>query len=62
MTTNNISTCLWFDDQAEKAAKFYTSVFDNAEITTTSRYTKESSIPSGKNMAGVRINLELPGN
>ncbi|HLR76131.1 MAG TPA: VOC family protein, partial [Balneolaceae bacterium] len=45
---NNISTCLWFDSQAEEAAQFYTSVFDNAEITATTHYTEESSGPSGK--------------
>lgn len=28
-----ISTCLWFDDQAEPAARLYCSLFDGAEIT-----------------------------
>ncbi len=28
-----ISTCLWFDDQAEPAARLYCSLFDDAEIT-----------------------------
>lgn len=28
-----ISTCLWFDDQAEAAALFYCSLFEGAEIT-----------------------------
>src|SRR5262245_16337746 len=27
-----ISPCLWFDDQAEEAARFYTSVFRNSRI------------------------------
>ena len=27
-----ISTCLWFDGQAEEAAKFYASVFRNSKI------------------------------
>jgi len=27
-----ISPCLWFDDQAEEAAKFYTSIFRNSRI------------------------------
>lgn len=30
-----ISPCLWFDTQAEEAAKFYTSVFKNSKITGT---------------------------
>jgi predicted 3-demethylubiquinone-9 3-methyltransferase (glyoxalase superfamily) len=34
----NISTCLWFDDRAEEAAKFYTSIFKNSKIKNTSYY------------------------
>ncbi len=30
--TPKISPCLWFDDQAEEAAKFYTSVFPNSKV------------------------------
>lgn len=30
--------CLWFDDQAEEAAKFYVSVFDDAKINNVTRY------------------------
>lgn len=33
-----ITPCLWFDDQAEQAANFYTSVFPNSRITQISRY------------------------
>jgi predicted 3-demethylubiquinone-9 3-methyltransferase (glyoxalase superfamily) len=33
-----ISPCLWFDDQAEDAARFYTSVFKDSKITAISRY------------------------
>ncbi|MDR9754236.1 VOC family protein [Pseudomonas sp. SZMC_28357] len=33
-----ISPCLWFDDQAEDAAKFYCSVFNNSRITQTTYY------------------------
>jgi predicted 3-demethylubiquinone-9 3-methyltransferase (glyoxalase superfamily) len=33
-----ISPCLWFDDQAEEAATFYTGVFKNARITGKSHY------------------------
>jgi predicted 3-demethylubiquinone-9 3-methyltransferase (glyoxalase superfamily) len=29
---DKISTCLWFDNQAEQAAKFYTSIFGNSRI------------------------------
>jgi predicted 3-demethylubiquinone-9 3-methyltransferase (glyoxalase superfamily) len=27
-----ITPCLWFNDQAEEAARFYTSIFTNANI------------------------------
>jgi len=37
-TTQRISPCLWFADQAEEAARFYTSVFKNSRITTITRY------------------------
>lgn len=30
-----VSTCLWFDGQAEEAAKFYTSIVKNSKITDT---------------------------
>lgn len=32
-----VTTCLWFDDQAEEAATFYTSLFDDSSITAVSR-------------------------
>jgi predicted 3-demethylubiquinone-9 3-methyltransferase (glyoxalase superfamily) len=28
----SITPCLWFDDRAEEAAKFYTSIFKNSKI------------------------------
>jgi predicted 3-demethylubiquinone-9 3-methyltransferase (glyoxalase superfamily) len=33
-----ITPCLWFDDQAEEAAKFYVSVFPDSRIVKVSRY------------------------
>ena len=35
-----ITPCLWFDNQAEEAAKFYTSIFKNARIGRIARYGK----------------------
>jgi len=46
-----ISPCLWFDHQAEEAAKFYVSIFKNSKITTVARYSK----------AGQEIHRRLPG-
>ena len=33
-----LTTCLWFDGQAEEAAAFYCSVFPNSEITSVMTY------------------------
>jgi len=33
-----ITPCLWFDDQAEEAAKFYTAIFNNSKIVSMTRY------------------------
>ncbi|PMR68308.1 VOC family protein [Halomonas heilongjiangensis] len=37
-TIQKITPCLWFDDQAEEAAEFYTGIFKNSRITNISRY------------------------
>src|SRR5436189_2581765 len=33
-----ISPCLWFDNQAEEAARFYVSIFKKGRIKTINRY------------------------
>ena len=35
-----ITPCLWFNDEAEEAAVFYTGIFDHSRITAVSRYTE----------------------
>lgn len=40
-TMNKIAPCLWFDSQAEEAAKFYVSIFEDSGIDAVSRYGKE---------------------
>ena len=35
---HRITPCLWFDGQAEEAAKFYTSIFRNSRIGKIARY------------------------
>ena len=42
-----ITPFLWFDNQAEEAARFYTSLFDNSGIVTTTHYTRASSAAAG---------------
>jgi predicted 3-demethylubiquinone-9 3-methyltransferase (glyoxalase superfamily) len=39
-TIQRISPCLWFDDKAEEAARFYTGIFKNSRIKTITRYGK----------------------
>ncbi len=34
----NITPCLWFDNEAEEAARFYTSIFKNSKIGHIVRY------------------------
>jgi predicted 3-demethylubiquinone-9 3-methyltransferase (glyoxalase superfamily) len=36
-----IAPCLWFDDKAEEAAKFYVSIFKNSKIGDITHYGKE---------------------
>lgn len=40
-TMQKITSNLWFDNQAEEAAKFYTSIFKNSRMGKISRYGKE---------------------
>jgi predicted 3-demethylubiquinone-9 3-methyltransferase (glyoxalase superfamily) len=39
-TVQRIAPCLWFDNQAEDAARFYTSVFKNSKVINITRYGK----------------------
>jgi predicted 3-demethylubiquinone-9 3-methyltransferase (glyoxalase superfamily) len=45
---SSITPCIWFDDQAEQAARFYTQTFPQGRITATSRYPESSDNPGGK--------------
>jgi predicted 3-demethylubiquinone-9 3-methyltransferase (glyoxalase superfamily) len=59
--TRTISPCLWFDNQAEEAAHFYTSVFKDSTIENISRYTSEGKEFHGQEegtvmTVGFRIN------
>jgi predicted 3-demethylubiquinone-9 3-methyltransferase (glyoxalase superfamily) len=47
-----ITTYLWFDDDAEEAMKFYTSLFKNSKILSTSRYPEGSPGKPGTLMTG----------
>jgi len=55
---SKISPFLWFDDQAEQAAQFYTSVFPNSRIITMTRYGDAGPGPKGTVMT---VAFELDG-
>jgi predicted 3-demethylubiquinone-9 3-methyltransferase (glyoxalase superfamily) len=46
-----ITPFLWFDDQAEQAVKFYTSIFKNSKIGSISRYGDAGPGEKGKVMS-----------
>jgi predicted 3-demethylubiquinone-9 3-methyltransferase (glyoxalase superfamily) len=48
-----ITPFLWFDDQAEEAARFYTSVFPDSRITATTRHAKEDAASAGRKEGSV---------
>lgn len=59
---SNITPCLWFDDQAEAAAQFYTSVFRNSKIVHISRYGEAGQEIHGKPAGTVMtVSFELDG-
>ena len=48
-----IQPCLWFDDQAEEAARFYTGIFPDSAIGTITRYTDVGQEHHGKPVGSV---------
>lgn len=59
---HKITPCLWFDDQAEEAAKFYTTVFDNSGIVNITRYGETGHEVHGKPAGTVlTVAFELDG-
>ena len=48
-----ISPFLWFDDKAEEAARFYTSVFKNSKINKITRYPEEPAKQIGREPGSV---------
>lgn len=57
-----ITTFLWYDQQAEEAAKFYCSIFKNSKVGTISRYGSEGKDIHGKEAGSVMaVEFELDG-
>jgi len=62
MKSKPITISLWFDNQAEEAATFYTSVFRNSKIDSISRYGNEGFEVHGKEAGSIMsVNFTLNG-
>jgi len=62
MPTQKITPFLWFDTNAEEAAKLYVSLFKNSKIGATARYDEAGAKASGQPAGSVMtIEFELEG-
>jgi len=62
LRAEKIHPCLWFDNQAEEAAEFYTSIFDNARIVDIGRYGEAASdVSSQKEGSVMTVLFEIEG-
>ena len=60
--THQITPCLWFDDQAEEAAKFYTSIFPSSKVVAVTRYSEVGHEIHGRAAGSVMtVEFELGG-
>jgi predicted 3-demethylubiquinone-9 3-methyltransferase (glyoxalase superfamily) len=60
--TQKITPFLWFDDKAEEAARFYTSIFKNSKIGNITRYDEEAAGPTGRPAGSVMtVDFQLAG-
>ena len=61
-TVQKITPCLWFADQAEDAAAFYTGIFPNSRIRTVTRYGQAGQDIHGRPPGSVlTVDFELDG-
>jgi predicted 3-demethylubiquinone-9 3-methyltransferase (glyoxalase superfamily) len=57
-----IIPCLWFDNQAEEAAKFYVSIYKNSKIGNMTRYGEAGAKVSGRPKGSVMtVTFEIEG-
>jgi predicted 3-demethylubiquinone-9 3-methyltransferase (glyoxalase superfamily) len=57
-----ITPCLWFDDKAEEAVNFYTSIFKNSKIKSITRYGEAGAEVSGRPKGTVMtVTFQLDG-
>ena len=50
MAIQKITPFLWFDQQAEEAANFYTAIFPNSKVVRVTRYGEAGPGPAGSAM------------
>ena len=55
LAKHKITPCLWFDGEAEDAAKFYVSIFKNSKLGNISRYGKEGFEIHGRKEGTVMV-------
>jgi predicted 3-demethylubiquinone-9 3-methyltransferase (glyoxalase superfamily) len=61
-TGQRITPCLWFDDKAEDAARYYTGIFRNSRIVRVSHYTEAGREVHGRPAGSVlTVEFELDG-
>lgn len=57
-----LTPCLWFDDKAEEAARFYVSIFKNAKLGNIARYGEAGALASGRPKGSVMtVTFEIDG-
>jgi predicted 3-demethylubiquinone-9 3-methyltransferase (glyoxalase superfamily) len=62
LAKQKITPCLWFDSEAEEAARFYVSIFKNSKVGTVSRYGNEGQEIHGRAPGSVMVaEFELEG-
>src|ERR671931_315410 len=62
MNVQKITPFMWFEDNAEEAAKFYTSIFKNSKIIDISHYGESAAEVSGRPKGTVMtVTFELEG-
>jgi predicted 3-demethylubiquinone-9 3-methyltransferase (glyoxalase superfamily) len=58
MSENPITTCLWFDSEAEEAANYYLGIFKDSTLGNITRYTEAGPGPAGSVLT---VEFELNG-
>lgn len=62
MENLKITPCLWFDNQAEEAARFYVSIFKDSKMGSISHYTQEGFKVHGREAGSVlTVNFQING-